>query len=49
MESWLEFQARQVVIGSTKSIPQLVACGSPPQGQILGYMQFGVFTTNDLI
>lgn len=36
MENWLKFRARQVVIGSTKSIPQLVASCSPLQGQILG-------------
>lgn len=36
MENWLKFQARQVVSGSIKSIPQLIASGSPPQGQILG-------------
>lgn len=35
MENWLKFQARQIVSGSIRSIPQLVASGSPPQGQIL--------------
>lgn len=48
MENWLNYQAKQVVIGSTKSIWQLVASSSPPQGQILGQMWFGVFTVNDL-
>lgn len=36
MENRLKFQARQVVIGSPKSIPQLVAISSLPQEQILG-------------
>lgn len=36
MENWLKYQARQVEIGSTKSIPQLIASGSPLQEQILG-------------
>lgn len=46
MENWLNYQAKQVVIGSTKSIWQLVASGNPPQGQILGPVRFGLFTVN---
>lgn len=48
MGNWLNYQAKQVVIGGRKSIWQLVASGNPPQGQILGPVWFGVFTVNDL-